>query len=77
MWGRFEGKSDYNREASWLGGFEEQGGFQHVEMEVDFWAGEKSMKKDTEKQKYTVISGPAGMDLVTESPLRELYWGKA
>lgn len=35
------------------------------------------MKKDTEKQKYTVISGPAGMDLVTESPLRELYWGKA
>lgn len=78
VWGRFAGKSYHVREASWLGGFGEQGGFQHVEMEVAFWAGEKSVRKTQRSRSTEWLVVPLGWDLVIESPsLRELYWGKA
>lgn len=48
--GRFAGKSCLIREASRPGGLEEQGGFQHLEMELVFWARGKSIRKDTEKR---------------------------
>lgn len=45
-----------------------------MEMELTFWAEEKSMRKDTEKRKYRVMWGPVsgGWDLGREPPsLRE------
>lgn len=40
-----------------VGGFEEQGTFQHVEMEVAFWSADKSMRKDTEKKTVQSSAG--------------------
>lgn len=41
-----------------VGGFEEQGRFQHVEMDVAFWSGEKSGRKDTKTRQFRAVQGP-------------------